>query len=60
MATDSAPITAEERWSAEELALLEALPPSLGVRIRTLLRDRDHYLALHAVADRRRARHVAG
>jgi PAS domain S-box-containing protein len=46
--TDSAPITADERWSAEELALLEALPPALGGRIRTLLRDRDHYLALHA------------
>ena len=48
MATDSAPITSEERWSAEELALLEALPPTFGGRIRTLLRDRDHYLALHA------------
>ena len=48
MPIDSAPITAEERWSAEELALLEALPPSLGVRIRGLLRERDHYLALHA------------
>jgi PAS domain S-box-containing protein len=46
--TDSAPIAAEERWSADELALLEALPPALGGRIRTLLRDRDHYLALHA------------
>jgi PAS domain S-box-containing protein len=45
---ESAPIAAEERWSAEELALLEALPPALGGRIRTLLRDRDHYLALHA------------
>lgn len=48
MPTESAPITAEERWSAEELALLEALPPALRGRIRTLLRDRDHYLALHA------------
>jgi PAS domain S-box-containing protein len=28
--------------------MLEALPPTLGARIRTLLRDRDHYLALHA------------
>jgi len=45
---ESAPITAEERWSPDELALLEALPPSLGSRIRTLLRDRDHYRALHA------------
>ena len=48
MSIESAPITAEERWSPDELALLEALPPSLGGRIRTLLRDRDHYLALHA------------
>ncbi len=48
MPTESAPIAAEERWSAEELALLEALPPTLGGRIRTLLRDRDHHLALHA------------
>jgi hypothetical protein len=45
---ESAPITADERWSPDELALLEALPPSLGGRIRALLRDRDHYLALHA------------
>jgi PAS domain S-box-containing protein len=45
----TAPIaTGEERWSPEEIALLESLPPSLGARIRTLLRDRDHYLALHA------------
>ena len=51
MATNSVPLsaaTANERWSADELALLESLPPSLGDRIRTLLRDRDHYLALHA------------
>ena len=49
MATDSAPIAAgEERWSPEEMALLEALPPSLASRIRTLLRDRDHYRSLHA------------
>jgi hypothetical protein len=46
--TDSEQVTAEERWSAEEVALLESLPPSLAGRIRTLLRDRDHYLALHA------------
>jgi PAS domain S-box-containing protein len=46
--TDSAPIAADERWSADELAVLEALPPALSGRIRTLLRDRDHYLALHA------------
>ena len=48
MVAHSAPVSAEERWSAEELALLESLPPSLGGRIRSLLRDRDHYLALHA------------
>ena len=48
MSIESAPITADERWSPDELALIEALPPSLGSRIRTLLRDRDHYLALHA------------
>jgi PAS domain S-box-containing protein len=45
---ESAPIAAEERWSADELALLESLPATLAGRIRTLLRDRDHYLALHA------------
>jgi PAS domain S-box-containing protein len=45
---ESVPIAAEERWSADELALLESLPASLAGRIRTLLRDRDHYLALHA------------
>src|SRR5687768_18616512 len=28
--------------------LLESLPPSVAGRIRTLLRDRDHYLGLHA------------
>jgi len=44
----STPIAADERWSADELALLESLPASLSGRIRTLLRDRDHYLALHA------------
>jgi PAS domain S-box-containing protein len=38
----------DERWSPEETALLESLPASLGARLRTLLRDRDHYLALHA------------
>ena len=48
MSIESAPITADERWSPDELALIEALPPSVGSRIRTLLRDRDHYLALHA------------
>jgi PAS domain S-box-containing protein len=48
MATDSAPIAADERWSPEEIALLEQLPPALAGRIRTLLRDRDHHLALHA------------
>ena len=48
MATESAPIAADVQWSADELALLESLPPSLAGRIRTLLRDRDHYLALHA------------
>jgi PAS domain S-box-containing protein len=48
VSTHIAPIAAEERWSAEELALLEALPGSLASRIRTLLRDRDHHLALHA------------
>jgi hypothetical protein len=44
VAANSTPLTAvaDERWSPEELALLEALPPSLGGRIRTLLRDRDH------------------
>jgi len=44
----SAPVTTDERWSADELALLESLPAPLSGRIRTLLRDRDHYLALHA------------
>ena len=48
MSIESAPIAAEERWSADELALLESLPASLAGRIRSLLRDRDHYLALHA------------
>ena len=48
MPTESAPSIAEERWSAEELALLESLPSALSGRIRALLRDRDHYLALHA------------
>jgi PAS domain S-box-containing protein len=48
VATHSAPITADERWSADELALLDSLPGGLTARIRTLLRDRDHYLALHA------------
>jgi GAF domain-containing protein len=37
----------DERWSSEETALLESLPASLGARLRTLLRDRDHYLSLH-------------
>jgi len=41
-------IPADERWSVEELALLESLPPTVGGRIRLLLRDRDHYHALHA------------
>ena len=48
MPTDSEHVTAEDRWSAEEVALLESLPPALAGRIRTLLRDRDQYLALHA------------
>ena len=52
MATHSEPVAtplaADERWTPEETALLEALPSSLGGRLRTLLRDRDHYLALHA------------
>ena len=48
MATESEPIIADERWSPGELALVEALPSSLSARIRGLLRDRDHYLALHA------------
>ena len=48
MTAQSAPVTTDERWSADELALLESLPAPLSGRIRTLLRDRDHYLALHA------------
>ena len=48
MTAQSAPVTTEERWSADELVLLESLPAPLSGRIRTLLRDRDHYLALHA------------
>ena len=48
MTAQSASIAADERWSPDELSLLESLPTSLSGRIRTLLRDRDHYLALHA------------
>ena len=56
MATDAVQVTSDEPWSAEEVALLASLPPSLAGRIRTLLRDRDHYLALHAaLADVARA-----
>ena len=48
MTAQSTPIAADERWSPDELVLLESLPATLAARIRTLLRDRDHYLALHA------------
>jgi len=48
VAAHSAPPAAEEQWSADELVLLESLPAGLAERIRVLLRDRDHYLALHA------------
>ncbi|HUQ79987.1 MAG TPA: PAS domain S-box protein [Gemmatimonadaceae bacterium] len=51
MAVNPGPLSAavsEDRWTAEEVALLAALPPTLSGRIHTLLRDRDHYLALHA------------
>lgn len=48
MAVHSPSQDADKRWSADELTLLESLPPELAARIRVLLRDRDHYLALHA------------
>lgn len=47
MAAHSIPAVGDERLSPDELAMLESLPPALAGRIRELLRDRDHHVALH-------------